>query len=105
VIGQEFGRRIARTLVRLHLEEFLQGRNRASRSLSYGIYSISYWTILQRKVDHFFVRPKEEQLLSQEDERMLKEQFNCMKHEYSSKGGGSNLIKILGQLERADWML
>jgi hypothetical protein len=36
---------------------------------------------------------------------MLKEQFNCMKHEYLGKDGGSNLIQILGQLERADWML
>jgi hypothetical protein len=53
----------------------------------------------------FFVRPKEEQLLSQEDERMLKEQFNCMEHEYLGKGAGSNLIQILGQLEGADRML
>ena len=34
VIGQEFGRRIARRVVRLRLEEFLQGHNRATRSLS-----------------------------------------------------------------------
>jgi hypothetical protein len=66
----------------------------------------SYWIILQRKEDHFFRKTEgRTQLLLQEDERMLKEQFNCMKHEYLGKGGGSNLIQILGQLERADWML
>ncbi|MDQ3884824.1 MAG: hypothetical protein M3239_05200 [Thermoproteota archaeon] len=58
------------------------------------------------KEDHFFWKTEgRTQLLLQEDEKMLKEQFNCMKHEYLSKGRGSNLIQILGQLERADWML
>jgi hypothetical protein len=58
------------------------------------------------KKDNFFRKTEgRTQLLLQEDEKMLKEQFNCMKHEYLSKGRGSNLIQILGQLERADWML
>jgi hypothetical protein len=47
---------------------------------------------------------KENQSLSQEEERMLKEQFNCMKLECLRNDGSSNLIQILEQLESADWV-
>jgi hemerythrin-like domain-containing protein len=103
VIEHEFSRRIARR-VRLHLEEFLQGKDRreplARYLKTYSVFILDHTS----KEDHFFMRLKEEQSLSQEEERMLKEQFSRMKHECLGKGG-SNLIQILGQLESADWML
>jgi hemerythrin-like domain-containing protein len=104
VIEHEFGRRIARR-VRIHLEEFLQGKD-ARESLArylktYSIFILDHTS----KEDSFFMTLKENQSLSQEEERMLKEQFNCMKLECLRKGGSSsNLIQILEQLESADWV-
>jgi hemerythrin-like domain-containing protein len=102
VIEHEFGRRIARR-VRIHLEEFLQGkdtREPLARYLkTYSIFILDHTS----KEDSFFMTLKEKQSLSQEDERVLKEQFNCMKRECLGKGG-SNLIQILEQLESANWM-
>ena len=102
VIEHEFGRRIARR-VRIHLEEFLQGKD-ARESLArylktYSVFILDHTS----KEDSFFMTLKEKQSLSREDERVLKEQFNCMKRECLGKGG-SNLIQILEQLESADWV-
>src|SRR5919204_1861670 len=104
VIEHEFGRRIAKR-VRIHLEEFLQGngtREPLARYLkSYSVFILDHTS----KEDSFFMKLKENQSLSEEEERMLKEQFNCMKLECMRKGGGSsNLIQILEQLESADWV-
>ena len=108
IIEHEFGRRIARRL-RIHLEESLQGkdtREPLARYLkTYSIFILDHTS----KEDSFFMRLKEKQSLSQEEERMLKEQFNCIKLECLRKGSSSsstnNLIQILGQLESADWVL
>jgi hemerythrin-like domain-containing protein len=107
VIEHEFGRRIARR-VRIYLEEFLQGkdtREPLARYLkTYSVFILDHTS----KEDSFFMRVKEEQSLSEEEERMLKEQFNCMKVECSRKGSSSsssNLVQILRQLESADWLL
>ena len=103
VIEHEFGRRIARR-VRIHLEEFLQGkdaRDSLARYLkTYSVFILDHTS----KEDSFFMTLKENQSLSQEEERMLKEQFNCMKLECLRNDGSSNLIQILEQLESADWV-
>ena len=102
VVEHEFGRRIARR-VRIHLEEFLQGqdtRELLARYLkTYSIFILDHTS----KEDSFFMRLKEKQSLTQEEERMLKEQFNCRKLECMGMSG-INLAQILGQLESADWV-
>jgi hemerythrin-like domain-containing protein len=91
VVEHEFGRRIARR-VRIHLEEFLQGqdtREPLARYLkTYSIFILDHTS----KEDSFFMRLKEMQSLSQEEERTLKEQFNCMKLECLGTNGSSKLI-------------
>lgn len=102
VVEHEFGRRIARR-VRIHLEEFLQGKDAkeplARYLKTYSIFILDHTT----KEDSFFMKLKEKQSLSEEEETMLKEQFNCMRLECARKGG-SDLIQTLGQLESTDWM-
>ena len=102
IVEHEFGRRIARR-VRIHLEEFLQGKDAkeplARYLKTYSMFILDHTT----KEDSFFMKLKENQSLSEGEELMLKEQFNCMKLECARKGG-SNLIQILGQLESTDWV-
>jgi hemerythrin-like domain-containing protein len=102
VVEHEFGRRIARR-VRIHLEEFLQGQDTmeplARYLKTYSIFILDHTS----KEDSFFMRLKEKQSLTQEEERMLKEQFDCRKLECMGMGS-SNLAQILGQLESADWV-
>ena len=98
----EFGRRIARR-VRIHLEEFLQGkdsREALARYLkTYSIFILDHTT----KEDSIFMKLKKTQSLSEEEEMMLKEQFNCMKFKCARKSG-SNLIQALAQLESTGWV-
>lgn len=102
MVEHEFGRRIARR-VRIHLEELLQGsdaRDPLARYLkTYSIFILDHTT----KEGSFFIKLKEKQSLSEEEEMMLKEQFNCTKFECVRKGG-SNLMQTLRQLESTDWM-
>lgn len=102
IVEHEFGRRIARR-VRIHLEEFLQGKDAkeplARYLKTYSMFILDHTT----KEDSFFMKLKENQSLSEGEEMMLKRQFNCMKLECARKGG-SNLIQILGQLESTDWV-
>jgi hemerythrin-like domain-containing protein len=102
VIEHEFARRIARR-VRIYLEALLQGkdtREPLARYLkTYSMFILDHTS----KEDSFFMRLKEKQSLSEEEERLLKEQFNCMRLECLRKSD-SNLIQILRQLESADWV-
>jgi hemerythrin-like domain-containing protein len=102
VIEHEFSRRIARR-VRIYLEALLQGkdtREPLARYLkTYSMFILDHTS----KEDSFFMRLKEKQSLSEEEERLLKEQFNCMRLECLRKSD-SNLIQILRQLESADWV-
>lgn len=66
---------------------------------TYSMFILDHTT----KEDSFFMKLKENQSLSEGEEMMLKEQFNCMELECARKGG-SNLIQILGQLESTDWV-
>jgi hemerythrin-like domain-containing protein len=89
--------------VRIHLEEFLQGndtREPLARYLkTYSMFILDHTS----KENSFFMKLKENQSLSEEEERMLKDQFNCLKLECMRKGDdGVNLIQILRQLESAD---
>ena len=109
VIEHEFGRRIAKR-VRIHLEEFLQGndtREPLARYLkTYSVFILDHTT----KEDNFFIKLKEKQSLSEDEERVLKEQFDCLRlkcmHKVEGRSGSStsNLIQTLEQLESADWV-
>lgn len=100
VIEHEFGRRIAKR-VRIHLEEFLQGkdaREPLARYLkTYSVFILDHTS----KEDRFFTDVKQRRLLSANEENVLKQEFEGMKHECMRKSG--NLIDILRQLENAEW--
>jgi hemerythrin-like domain-containing protein len=100
VIEHEFGRRIAKR-VRLHLEEFLQGkdaREPLARYLkTYSVFILDHTS----KEDRFFADIKEKRSLSDREEKDLKKEFERMKHECVRKSG--NLIKVLKDLENAEW--
>ena len=105
VIEHEFARRIAKR-ISVHLEEFLQNndtREPLARYLkTYSVFILDHTT----KEDSFFTRLKERQALSEEEERILKEQFNYLKLECLRKVGRSsnNLIQTLEDLESAEWV-
>jgi len=101
VLEHEFGRRIARR-VKIHLEEFLQGkdaREPLARYLkTYSVFILDHTT----KEDRFFTDIKDRQSLSVDEEKRLKGEFERMKHECMRKSG--NLVEMLDQIERAEWM-
>jgi hemerythrin-like domain-containing protein len=101
VIEHEFGRRIAKR-IRIHLEEYLQGKD-AKEPLAR--YLKTYSVFIQdhtSKEDRFFTDVKERRLLSNEEERALKQEFERMRHECMRKSSG-NLVEMLAQLESAEW--
>ena len=101
VIEHELGRRIAKR-VRIHLEEFLQGkdaREPLARYLkSYSVFILDHTS----KEDKFFTDVRENRSLSEKEESDLKQEFERMKHECMRKSG--NLVEVLKQLENSDWM-
>jgi hemerythrin-like domain-containing protein len=105
VIEHEFGRRIAKR-IRFHLEEFLQDNDRreplARYLKTYSVFILDHTS----KEDSFFIRLKEKKSLSEEEERMLKEQFDYLKVECLHKvsnGNSNNFIQTLELLESSDW--
>ena len=100
VLEHEFGRRIAKR-VRIHLEEFLQGkdaREPLARYLkTYSVFILDHTS----KEDRFFTDVKEKRSLSEKEEKRLKQEFERMKHECVKKSG--NLVAMLEQLEKAEW--
>jgi len=100
VIEHEFGRRITKR-VRIHLEEFLQGkdaREPLARYLkTYSVFILDHTS----KEDRFFTDVKQTRSLSDEEERELKKEFELMKHECMGKSG--NLVEILKKIENAEW--
>jgi hemerythrin-like domain-containing protein len=100
VIEHELGRRIA-TRVRIHLEEFLQGkdaREPLARYLkAYSVFIMDHTS----KEDLFFNDVKQRRSLSDGEEKDLKSEFDRMRHECVRKSG--NMAKILEQLENSDW--
>jgi hemerythrin-like domain-containing protein len=104
VIEHEFGRRIAKR-IRVHLEEFLQDsdkREPLARYLkTYSVFILDHTT----KEDSFFIRLKERQSLSEEEEKTLKEQFDYLRHEclYKAGNNSNNLIHTLEHLESSEW--
>ena len=101
MIEHELGRRIAKR-VRIHLEEFLQGkdaREPLARYLkSYSVFILDHTS----KEDLFFTDVKERQSLSAAEEQGLKKEFERMRHDCVSKSG--DMAETLKQLENADWM-
>jgi hemerythrin-like domain-containing protein len=101
VIEHEFGRRIAKR-VRIHLEEFLQGRDAreplARYLKTYSVFIIDHTS----KEDRFFTDVKEKRSLSDREEKYLKKEFERMKHNCVRKNG--NLVEVLQQLESAEWV-
>ncbi|HEU4605875.1 MAG TPA: hemerythrin domain-containing protein [Nitrososphaera sp.] len=101
VIEHELGRRIANR-VRIHLEEFLQGkdaREPLARYLkAYSVFILDHTS----KEDRFFNDVREKRSLSEKEEKDLKKEFERMRHECMSKSG--NLVEVLKQLENAEWM-
>ena len=101
VIEHELGRRIANR-VRIHLEEFLEGkdaREPLARYLkAYSVFILDHTS----KEDRFFNDVKEKRSLSEKEEKDLKKEFERMKRECMRKSG--NLVKVLKQLENAEWM-
>lgn len=101
VIEHELGRRIANR-VRVHLEEFLEGKNSreplARYLKAYSVFILDHTS----KEDRFFNDVKEKQSLSEKEEKDLKKEFERMKRECIRKSG--NLVEVLKQLENADWM-
>jgi hemerythrin-like domain-containing protein len=101
VIEHEFGRRIARR-VKIHLEEFLQGkdaREPLARYLkTYSVFILDHTT----KEDRFFTDIKKKRSLSTDEEKRLKREFERMKYECIRKSG--NLVEMLDQIERAEWV-
>jgi hemerythrin-like domain-containing protein len=100
VLEHEFGRRIAKR-VRMHLEEFLQGkdtREPLARYLkTYSVFILDHTS----KEDRFFTDVKEKRSLSDNEEKELKKEFERMKHECVRRSG--NLVETLKQLESAEW--
>jgi hemerythrin-like domain-containing protein len=101
VIEHEFGRRIARR-VRIHLEEFLQGkdaREPLARYLkTYSVFILDHTS----KEDRFFTDVKEKRSLSENEEKELKKEFERLRHECVKKSG--NLLQTLQELENAEWV-
>ena len=101
IIEHEFGRRIANR-VRIHLEEFLGGkdaREPLARYLkTYAVFILDHTS----KEDRFFTDVKEKRSLSSTEEQNLKREFERFKHECQQKTG--NLIEVLKQLESSDWV-
>jgi len=99
-IEHELGRRIANR-VRIHLEEFLEGkdaREPLARYLkAYSVFILDHTS----KEDLFFNDVKEKRSLSEKEEKDLKKEFERMKHECMRKSG--NMVEVLKQLENADW--
>jgi hemerythrin-like domain-containing protein len=100
VIEHEFARRIAER-IRLHLEEFLQGRDAreplARYLKTYSVFILDHTS----KEDRFFTDVKERRSLSDKEEKDLKKEFERMKHECVRKSG--NLVQVLEELENAEW--
>jgi hemerythrin-like domain-containing protein len=100
VLEHEFGRRIAKR-VRIHLEEFLQGkdaREPLARYLkTYSVFILDHTS----KEDRFFTDVKERRSLSDKEEKDLKKEFERMKHDCMRKSG--NLVQVLEELENAEW--
>ena len=100
VIEHEFGRRIAKR-VRIHLEEFLQGKNAreplARYLKTYSVFILDHTS----KEDRFFTDIKEKRSLSDGQEKDLKREFERMKHNCIRQSG--NLVELLEQLESAEW--
>ncbi len=100
VLEHEFGRRIARR-VRVHLEEFLQGRDAreplARYLKTYSLFILDHTS----KEDRFFTDVKEKRALSDGEEKDLKKEFERMKHECVRKSG--NMAEVLKQLEKTEW--
>ena len=101
VIEHEFGRRIAKR-VKIHLEEFLQGKD-AREPLARYLKTYSAFILDHTsKEDRFFTDVKERRSLSEKEEKELKKGFERMKHECMRKSG--NLVEVLTQLETAEWV-
>jgi hemerythrin-like domain-containing protein len=100
VIEHEFGRRIAKR-IRIHLEEFLQGRDAreplARYLKTYSVFILDHTS----KEDRLFADVKERRSLSEREEKDLKKEFERMKHECMRRSG--DLVKILEELESAEW--
>lgn len=101
VIEHELGRRIANR-VRIHLEEFLEGKDAreplARYFKAYSVFILDHTS----KEDRFFNDVKEKRSLSEKEEKDLKKEFERMKHECMRKSG--NMVEVLKQLENADWV-
>ncbi len=101
VIEHELGRRIANR-VRIHLEEFLEGkdaREPLARYLkAYSVFILDHTS----KEDRFFNDVKKKRSLSEKEEKDLKKEFERMKQECLRKSG--NMVEVLKQLENADWV-
>jgi hemerythrin-like domain-containing protein len=101
VIEHEFGRRIAKR-VRTNLEELLQGKD-AREPLARYLKTYSFFILDHTsKEDRFFTDVKENRRLSDMEEKVLKREFERMKHDCMRKSG--NLIEVLKDLECADWV-
>lgn len=99
-IEHELGRRIANR-VRIHLEEFLEGKD-AREPLARYLKAHSVFILDHTsKEDRFFNDVKEKRSLSEKEEKDLKKEFERMKHECMRKSG--NMVEVLKQLENADW--
>lgn len=100
VIEHELGRRIANR-VRIHLEEFLEGkdaREPLARYLkAYSVFILDHTS----KEDLFFADVKERRSLSEREESDLKQQFDRMRRECMRNNG--DLVEVLKQLENAEW--
>lgn len=101
VIEHELGRRIANR-VRIHLEEFLEGkdaREPLARYLkAYSVFILDHTS----KEDLFFADVKERRSLSEREESDLKQQFDRMRRECMRNNG--DLVEVLKQLENAEWV-
>lgn len=100
VIEHELGRRIANR-VRIHLEEFLEGkdaREPLARYLkAYSVFILDHTS----KEELFFADVKERRSLSEREESDLKQQFDRMRRECMRNNG--DLVEVLKQLENAEW--
>lgn len=100
VIEHEFGRRIANR-VRIHLEEFLEGkdaREPLARYLrTYSVFILDHTS----KEDRFFNDVKKKQSLSLAEEEAIVTQFQKLRHECAMGRGG--MLESLEQLEKAEW--
>lgn len=100
VLEHEFGRRIAKR-VRIHLEDFLQGkeaREPLARYLkTYSVFILDHTS----KEDRFFNDVKERRSLSDKEEKDLKKEFELMKHDCIRRSG--DMVEVLKQLENSEW--